>query len=33
MTVVGVARTGYRLHERILRPAQVIVSASADKGR
>lgn len=31
MTVVGVARTGYRLHERILRPAQVIVSASAEQ--
>ncbi|MFM9197450.1 MAG: nucleotide exchange factor GrpE [Planctomycetia bacterium] len=25
-TVVGVASTGYRLHERVVRPAQVIVS-------
>lgn len=29
MTVLQTVRTGYQLHERILRPAQVIVSAAA----
>jgi molecular chaperone GrpE len=29
MTVLHTVRTGYQMHDRILRPAQVIVSASA----
>lgn len=28
-TVMGVTQTGYRLHDRVIRPSQVIVAASA----